>query len=304
MPHQDLGPFVTQVNVKLSEKLLIDLKQQGFEISRPDYTIFSAKKPGVTCIFYQSGKMVVQGKERGAFIEFYLEPEIIKTFKYTNPMVGMDLTARIGIDESGKGDFFGPLCIAGVYANDDDFGKLQSIGVRDSKLISDANIYKIAEKIKTNFMHHIVKINPAKYNQIYPSFKNLNKLLAWGHATTIELLVEKSKCRKVIIDQFADESVVITALRRKELKVELTQRHKAEEDPIVAAASILARHAFLDGLDKLGKEIGIPLPKGSAASAVSAGKKIFERYGEEGLLKVCKEHFKVLDLILIRKIKL
>lgn len=295
--------FVVKVDTKLTEKLLVDLREQGFEITKPEYTLFSAKKKGVICTLYQSGKMVVQGKDRAAFIEFYLEPEILKTFTFSNPLVGADLSARIGIDESGKGDFFGPLCIAGVYATGDDFEKLQRLGIRDSKLIGDANIRKIAEQIKKSFLHHIVKINPAKYNQIYPGFKNLNRLLAWGHATTIEHLIEKSGCSRVIIDQFADESVVITALKRKNIKVDLTQRHRAEEDLAVAAASILARDAFLDGLDKLGKEIGIALPKGSAAAAVTAGKKIFEARGEEGLLNVCKEHFKVLDLIMTRKTK-
>ena len=290
--------FVAKIDVKLVDKLLIDLKQQGFEISKPEYTLFSAKKKGITCIFYQSGKMVVQGKERAAFIEFYLEPEILGTFTFSHPVAALDASARIGIDESGKGDFFGPLCVAGVYAQGSDLEKLQNFGVKDSKSISDANIYKIAEKIKNNFTHHIVKINPSKYNQIYLDFKNLNKLLAWGHATTIELLVSKSGCSNVIIDQFADESVVLTALKRKKLQVNLTQRHRAEEDLVVAAASILARHAFLDGLDKLSKEIGIKLPKGASSATIATGKEILRKYGEQGLLSVCKQHFKTFGLIL------
>ncbi|MBA3721000.1 MAG: ribonuclease HIII [Parachlamydiaceae bacterium] len=290
--------FVANVDLKLKDKLLKDLKDQGFEFTTPPYTIFSAQKKGVTCIFYQSGKMVVQGKDRAAFIEFYLEPEILGTFKFTNPLIGVDLSPHIGIDESGKGDFFGPLCVAGVYASEKDIGELQSIGVRDSKLITDINIHKIADKIKNKFLYHIVKINPSKYNEIYANFKNLNRLLGWGHATTIEQLIEKSNCRKVVIDQFADESVVITALKRKKIDVDLTQRHRAEEDLVVAAASILARHAFLDGLDQLGKDIGIVLPKGASAATIAAGKKIFSKYGIDGLLRVCKQHFKTLDQIL------
>lgn len=283
--------FVTKVDIKLADKLLRDLLQQDFEISHPVYTIFSAKKKGIVCTLYQSGKLMVQGKDRATFIEFYLEPEILGTFKFTHPMVGVDLNARIGIDESGKGDFFGPLCIAGVYASGDEIAKLQNIGVRDSKKISDANIHKIADKIKSQFTHHVVKINPSKYNQIYPDFKNLNRLLAWGHATTIEQLVEKTGCKQVIIDQFADESVVKTALKRKKLELNLTQRHRAEEDLVVAAASILARDAFLMGLKYLSEEIGIDLPKGGSAATVTAGKKILAKWGNEGLLRVCKQHF-------------
>lgn len=283
--------FVTKIDLGLADKLLIDLEQQDFEISKPIHTIFSGKKKGIICTLYESGKLMVQGKDSSGFIEFYLEPEILGHFSYTHPMVGVDLHARIGIDESGKGDFFGPLCIAGVYAQGDEFNQLQAIGVQDSKKISDTKIHLIANKIKSKFAHHIVKINPSKYNQIYEDFKNLNKLLAWGHATTIEALMKKTGCKDVIIDQFADEHVVITALKRKNLNLNLTQRHRGEEDLAVAAASILARDTFLMGLKSLGEEIGIELPKGGSRVTVTVGKKIFQKYGNEGLLRVCKKHF-------------
>lgn len=290
--------FVATINLALADKLLQDLNQQGFEISKPPHTIFSAKKKGITCVLYQSGKIVVQGKERAEFIEFYLEPEILGSFQYSHPTVGLNTTPHIGIDESGKGDFFGPLCIAGVYANEQDILHLQALGIRDSKTIKDATIHQLAKKIKEKLTYHIVKINPAKYNEIYANFKNLNKLLAWGHATTIEQLVQTSGCKNVIVDQFADPSVVKTALKRKNLEVDLTQRHRAEEDLVVAAASILARHAFLDGLERLSEEIGIPLPKGASAATHIAGKKVLARWGKEGLFRVCKLHFKSLNAIL------
>lgn len=292
------SPFVAQIDLKLADKLLNDLKHQGFEISNPAHTKFSAKKKGVTCTLYLSGKLVVQGKESSSFIEFYLEPEILGSFTFTHPTTILDLTPRIGIDESGKGDFFGPLCVAGVYAQGDQILELHNMGVKDSKTLSDDFIRKIAPKIKEVCLHHIVKINPAKYNEIYLKFKNLNRLLAWGHATTIEHLVEKSGCLKVTVDQFADESVVITALKRKQLTIDLTQAHRAEADLVVAAASILARHAFLEGLDKLGKDIGIKLPKGASAQTIAAGKKVFEKLGMDGLTQVGKLHFKTLDSIL------
>lgn len=290
--------FVVQVDTSLSPKLVADLTQQGFEISIPPHTRFSAKKPGLICTLYESGKLVVQGKEKGPFIEFYLEPEILGSFSFTHPTAEIDLTSRIGIDESGKGDFFGPLCIAGVFAKEEDIKWLLAAGVKDSKSISDQNIYKIAGQIKQRCLYHIVRINPFKYNEIYADFKNLNRLLAWGHATTIEQLVQKTNCSRVLIDQFADESVVETALRRKKLKVNLSQRHRAESDPVVAAASILARHAFLEGLEQLGQDIGILLPKGASKQTIAAGKKIFAQFGREGLAKVGKLHFKTLDAIL------
>lgn len=291
-------PFVTTINLKLSNKLLNDLKEKNFEISFPQHTRFSAKKKGVTCTLYDSGKLVVQGKESPEFIEFYLEPEILKSFSFSHPLSEMDLTPRIGIDESGKGDFFGPLCIAGVYVKNEDFSLLKSLGVKDSKSLSDKAIKKIATEIQKICTCHIVRINPPKYNQIYADFKNLNRLLAWGHATTIENLVSKTECQNVIIDQFADESVVELALKRKNLQVSLTQRHRAEEDLAVAAASILARWAFIEGLETLSKNLGMELPKGSSKTTESVGKEILKRWGEEKLRQICKQHFKTLDAIL------
>lgn len=293
--------FVTLVDIKLADKMVQDLKNQNFEISIPQHTLFSAKKKGVSCTFYKSGKLTVQGKESASFIEFYLEPEILGTFSASYPHLTLDAENRdphIGIDESGKGDFFGPLCIAGVYASSDEIGKLKSIGVKDSKTLSESSIIKLGKKICQEFQHHIVKINPLKYNELYEQFNNLNKLLAWGHATAIEQLVTKTGCPEVIIDQFASEHVVITALKRKKLDVHLTQRHRGEEDLVVAAASILARLTFIEGLELIGKEFGIVLPKGASKQTVSIGKLIYEKYGMEGLRKTGKLHFKTkLDIL-------
>lgn len=291
--------FVSTVDLKWADKLLRDLQQQEFVISTPPHTRFSAKKKGLTCTLYESGKLVVQGKAYAEFVEFYLEPEILKTFDFRHPLAKMDLTPHIGIDESGKGDFFGPLCIAGVYVKTEEFAILQALGVKDSKTLTDSTIRKLAEKIKQHCLYHIVKINPPKYNQIYADFKNLNRLLAWGHATTIEQLVQRTGCQIVTVDQFADKWVVETALKRKNLSVTLTQRHRAEDDLAVAAASILARQAFIDGLHQLSQEIGIELPKGGSPKAIMpVGLAVLRRWGEEKLRGICKQHFKTLDAIL------
>jgi ribonuclease HIII len=295
---QSSSPFVTQLETLKGDQLLQDLKAQYFAITYPVHTRFSAQKKGVSCTLYTSGKLVVQGKEAAEFIEFYLEPKILGTFNYTNPLATLNLTPRIGIDESGKGDFFGPLCVAGVYVRTEDFAALQAIGVKDSKLLTDTMIRKQALLIQKQCMVQIVKINPPKYNEIYADFKNLNSLLAWGHATTIEKLVERSGCKEVIIDQFANERVVEQALKRKKLTVDLTQRHRGEEDLAVAAASILARYAFIDGLDKLGQTLQMELPKGSSQAVQKAGRSILVNWGEETLRNICKQHFKTLDLIL------
>lgn len=296
MPNKS-SPFVAEIDPTLAPQLQKDLLSQGFELTKPTYTLFSARKKGVTCTLYTSGKLVVQGKEMKEFIEFYLEPQILKTLVFTNPLQDMDLTPRIGIDESGKGDFFGPLCVAGVYATSEQIPQLVALGVCDSKKLNDALIRKLAPKIKALCAHHTIKIGPAKYNELYAQFKNLNSLLAWGHASTIEALVNGSKCTVVTIDQFADERVVERALAQKKVKVDLTQRHRGEEDIVVAAASILARDLFLNGLDQLSKKYNIELPKGASSLITTVGRRFVQEHGVDALAQVCKMHFKTLDSI-------
>src|SRR5262249_29472685 len=137
--------FVAQVDISIAKKMMDDLRSQGFEITKPQYTIFSAKKKGVSCTLYESGKLTVQGKETHEFMEFYLEPQILGTFNYTYDTLDVDQTGRIGIDEAGKGDFFGPLCIGGVYAEGEGVLQMKSLGVRDSKTMSDQTILKMGK---------------------------------------------------------------------------------------------------------------------------------------------------------------
>jgi ribonuclease HIII len=293
-----MNTFVATIDLSLAPKLQSDLEEQGFALTKPPYTIFSAQKQGVSCTLYTSGKITVQGKGKDDFIAYYLEPEILKSLAYTYPEIGVDMTPHIGVDEAGKGDFFGPLCIAGVQADEAGIKKLLEMGVKDSKKIGDKNILILASKIRPAFAHSIIRIFPIKYNELYSSFKNLNKLLAWGHSTAIGELVEKTGCQEALIDQFTSEPLVENALKKKNLAIKLTQRPRAEEDPVVAAASILARAAFVEGIDTLSKEVGFELPKGASDKVIEAGRKLINKLGSENLDKFAKLHFKTYNDIL------
>lgn len=297
--------FVIQVHLSVADQLLKDLKSQGFEISVPPYTCFSGKKKGVSCTLYQSGKLLVQGREMAAFLEFYLEPQLLGSLPFTHPAASLgsapgtqNKESRIGIDESGKGDFFGPLCVAGVYVAAPTIEALVRLGVKDSKELTDPAICAIAAEIKKLCPYHLIRFFPPTYNELYRKFRNLNRFLAWGHASAIEQLVEKTSCKKVLIDQFGDESLVENALKQKKLQVDLTQRHRGEEDLAVAAASIVAREGFLNGMDTLSQQLGYLLPKGCGPSVPKAAKEILKRFGEKALRSVCKEHFKTLGALL------
>lgn len=297
MTFQKRSCFVTTMDLKLKNQLHKDLIDQGFTLTTPAYTFFSAKKKGISCTLYMSGKLMVQGKEMDEFIRFYLEPQILQALTYSNPEP-IDTSEHIGVDEAGKGDFFGPLCVAAVYADEEKIKALVSLGVRDSKTISDPAIIVLAAKIKAICPHALVILKPKTYNQLYARFQNLNRLLAWGHATAIAELVQKTHCRKVIIDQFANEAVVLDALKQKKLDLELTQRHRAESDLVVAASSILARAAFLQGLYDLSLLYKIQLPKGASKEVIRIGKAFCAKHSSSLLEEVAKLHFKTLQEVI------
>lgn len=287
-----MNTFVATIDTALADKMKEDLQSQGFTLTQPPYTLFSAQKKGVSCTLYTSGKLTVQGKDKDDFIAFYLEPEILQTLSFSYPEMGVDMKARIGVDEAGKGDYFGPLCIAGVYAEETMIKKLLEWGVKDSKKMGDKTILTLSKKIRAELPHSIIRLSPTKYNELYQNFHNLNRLLAWGHATAISELHEKTKCDNVIIDQFASEHLVENALKKKNVNVQLQQRHRGEEDIVVAAASILARSAFVEGIESLSEEVGLPLPKGASSLVKEAARKLLEEKGREVLGKVAKLHFK------------
>ncbi len=200
----------------------------------------------------------------------------------------------IGTDESGKGDYFGPLVIGAVYVDEKKSLELEKIGVKDSKLISDNDIKILENKIKKivegNF--EIVQINPEKYNQLYESFKNLNKLMAWAHSKSIENLIQKTKCINVISDKFGNEKLILTELKKKNIEINLVQTSKGERFTGVAAASILARAKVIDWFYFKSKELRFEIPKGGGSNVTAMAKLIVNNYDENFLMKMIKFHFK------------
>ena len=205
---------------------------------------------------------------------------------------------RIGIDESGKGDYFGPLVIAAVFVDATTQNELTIMQVRDSKKISDGRILDMAPDIRMICPHSIIAIGPQRYNELYAKIQNLNRLLAWGHAKALETLLDRVSCGRAIADQFGDERLIMNALQEKGRTIVLEQRHKAESDLAVAAASILARAEFLQRLKRLSDEIGTSLPKGASSAVELAGRMIVKKHGEERLGSIAKLHFKTTQAVL------
>jgi ribonuclease HIII len=197
------------------------------------------------------------------------------------------------VDESGKGDYFGPLVAAGVCVPPGGREVLAELGVRDSKLVSDRRAHELARVVRDAYPSSVVVIGPERYNTLYASVRNLNRLLAWAHARVIEnLLEEVPGCSEAISDQFGDARVLQRALLERGRSINLIQRHRAEADPVVAAASLLARAAFLSRLQSLEERLGMPLPKGAGPPVLAAARAIVARHGTDVLGRIAKLHFR------------
>lgn len=279
------------------------LAERNWKFREVPYAKFAAEKEKVNVVFYESGKLVVQGKGTQEFVEFILEPEIIGEARLGyeavfNPDL---LLPRLGVDESGKGDFFGPLCVAGVYVNASVIKVWSDAGVRDSKNISsDKKMAELGDLIRNTpgCITSVVPIGNEAYNRLYAKMKSVNTLLAWGHARVIEnLLGQKHRMNpppvRAISDQFAaSKGVVEKAMMSLGREIELVQRHKAEADLAVAAASILARDEFVKRLAALEKQFGMKFPKGASAAVDKAAKDFVLQFGAEKLVIVSKLHFR------------
>src|SRR5256884_6324998 len=271
-------------------KLRALLEKLGFEFSPKEYTLLFAQKNKLSVAVYEKGpKVLVQGRDVEEFVQFELEPKILGEARlgYEEVHSPEMFEPHFGVDESGKGDFFGPLVIAGVYVDHGIARKLVEAGVQDSKRIgSDARIRALADAIRKNSMGliEVVLIGPAKYNELYEKFGNLNKLLAWGHARVIEnLLAKKPECPRSLSDQFADARLIEQSLLRYGQKIDIQQRPRAESDIAVAAASILAREGVINWLDREGRKLGMKLERGVSPAVKTAAEKIVKEKGSDPL---------------------
>ncbi len=273
-------------------------RERGWEFGPLAYGYWKAAGDKVNVAAYKSGKLTVQGAGTADFVLYFLEPEVLHTvgFGYdAESETAAPIDPHGGIDESGKGDFFGPLVIAGVCVDAVSGAALAKAGVCDSKLIkSDRRIAELAHLIRNTVPGRfaVVAVGPEAYNRMYHNFGNLNRLLAWGHARTIENLLEKvPDCPRMLSDKFGDESLIQRALQTRGRTIRLDQETKAERDVAVAAASILARDGFVRGMAKLAEIAGVPLPRGAGSGVLELAQTLAAR-DPELLVKVAKTHFR------------
>jgi len=289
--------FTDKLSPALQEKLRAQLNEGDFEFRSQDHAHFSARGEGVVATLYKSGKLVVQGGPTEMFVERYLGGGGGKKVTSNEPSkkalssraVPLSSGPEIGGDESGKGDYFGPLCVAAIRLNPGDAEKLVEAGITDSKKVTDKVILRQAPILRENYAHALRILSPTEYNRRHTETGNVAILLSDLYRELVEELAVEGD--HVIIDQFSkNESRLKNAM--KGLGVKLSQMHRAEVHASVAAASFLAREAFLNGLKELSEEVAVDLPKGAGSPVLTAGREYVQIHGPDELGRVAKVHFK------------
>ena len=301
------------------QELLLGVMLNGnYRKREVPYSLWSIEGDHFNATLYEKEKhgkrkLCVQGSKAEDFVLFVLEPHVLgaATLGYET-ILNPDLVApHAGSDESGKGDYFGPLVVCCAYTDEVLSEKMQEMGVKDCKQMSDKSVLTAGAKLRALLGptgYAVVKLGPAAYNRLYSKIKNINRMLAWAHGTAIEELLEKRQsCPRVVVDQFAPtESTILRALKTRGKAIKVEQRHKAESDIAVAAASVIAREIFLRDIMKMGEEIFGPpaegrenVPAGSSDPRVRAlAEEMVRKEGPVWLMNHVKAHFQTTDKVL------
>lgn len=284
------------------EKLKTYLDYHLWEYYEVDHARFAFKGDKVNIVAYKSGKLVIQGKKTEDFIINVLEPEITG-----DPRLGYDevhhpewFEPHGGMDESGKGDLFGPVVVATVIAETGMVQDWINKGIKDSKSVSsDSRILALEKEIRQTkgVVVETAWANMSKYNELYTKFGNLNKLLAWFHARALENALDKQMVPWALLDQFTKQNLTKGFLKTHKT-FDLRQRTKAESDPVVAAASIIARAQYVKIIQKLEESAGMTIPKGSGAAAKAAFAQLVAKFGPNCGPDYVKMHFKTASEVL------
>lgn len=315
---------------KYDKNTLLALKEKfmraGATFHQVQYAEFQVRLNGVVATFYTSGKLVVQGADIDNFLAEFLNVKQNQIISSRQTSLALDIHQaqpnaqnphgaanaqilqgvansqnalanerpypHIGTDESGKGDFFGPLCTSGVLLNEHQAKYLKEIGIKDSKKLDDKKILALASEIRKNSVYSTIHITPKKYNELYDKFKNLNKMLAWAHATVIENVLGQASADFAICDKFGDEKLILSMLKEKGKQIQIIQETKAEADTAVATASILARAEYVIQMGKLCSYYEMNFPKGASDRVIQVGHEFISKFGKEEMRSVCKAHFK------------
>ena len=301
-PDDEKPKKLSSYTLKLTDEQMGTLKgilaAKGWKPFEVAYARFAFKGPDCNVTGYESNKLVVAGKGTEEFVTMILEPDVTKAAKlgYDEVLHPDWFEAHAGLDESGKGDFFGPVVAATVIADKPAIDLWREAGVQDSKKITESRIFELEKVIRNtpNVAVRSFKLEMPKYNELMAKpTANLNRLLAWQHAIA---LIEALNIKRVpwgLLDQFSEQPLVQRELKKKGLEnFELRMRTKAESDPVVAAASIIARAEFVREMVALSRRCGINLQKGAGPLVKQQAHELIQKFGATSLRDYSKLHFR------------
>ena len=272
-------------------------QDKGFEFHEAPHAFWNARGPECNATFYRSGKLLLQGKEADVY-RGLLGDETPGARPFHAGLILQPKPAPrtwIGTDEAGKGDYLGPLVVAGVLLKREHLEILHTLGVDDSKALSDHRLPEMVRAIEALGPSEVLVLSPARYNDMYASMGNLNRMLAWAHAKVIESLAGQGEAEWIIVDQFEKRGAVSRRVAAAGISLPITERPKGESDPAVAAASVLARAAFLRVLKSLSRRYQVELRPGAGGPTLASARAFVKAHGRDGLKDVAKLHFASTD---------
>ena len=303
------------ITLKVSENTkekMVEYFKEKKRSKTPPYAVFQADEADTVITLYESGKAVFQGVSADIDAAMWKELE-----QHLNPLKKVEMTnsnqkekkekkeividskiyysSSIGSDEVGTGDYFGPIVVTATYVAKEEISFLESLGVKDSKKLTDEKILEIVPKIIEKIPYHSIILGNKEYNERYNSNTNMNKMKAIMHNKVLTELVKKNfPYDYIVVDEFAKPFVYYNYLKEIPNTIKnITFMTKGEDKCLaVACASLISRYIFIQEFDKLGNSLGVFLPKGAGDAVDAMGVKIVRQYGMKKLSECAKLNFK------------
>ena len=295
---------VIRISEKTKEKMIDYYKDKKKDKKIP-YVVFQAVDMDTTITMYESGKVMFQGKSADVDAAMWREidgqSKVDKT-KQKEEDKKYYYCSSVGSDEVGTGDYFGPIVVTATYVKKEDIPFLESLGIKDSKKVTDELILKVVPELIKKIPYRSLILTNKEYNEKYSRAFNMNKIKAIMHNKVLyQIMTElKPAVDYIIVDEFAREARYYDYIKEaQEIQKGITFMTKAEDKNLaVASASMISRYIFLKEFDKLCDEVSLPLPKGAGSDVDKMGEELVAKYGEEKLKEVAKYNFKNTQKIL------
>ncbi|MDF2067842.1 ribonuclease HIII [Bacillus sp. Cr_A10] len=278
----------------------VKLHYMNYKIERSaPGVVFAAKLTDTAITVYKSGKVMFQGNGASREASLWgMSPEkvTVSTKGDTLPPNFSSLSV-IGSDETGTGDYFGPITVAACFVREDQIELVNELGVKDSKMLTDDVMRKMAPDLMASLSHSVLVLKNEKYNDIQSRGWSQGKIKALMHNQALKHVLNKINPEKpsfILIDQFAERGIYYNHIKMEKeiIRENVLFATKAEQLHVsVAAASIIARYAFLKEMDRLTEIAGTTIPKGASAKVDEIAAKIYKKNGEAFLKSITKWHF-------------